>query len=178
MKKTTKTLLWLINAICTVIFCGLCLQIAGIIFFSIYHSIRPENSGDMMLGMDLTQLFGLSHMNFAILFSLALSVPTLKAFSFFYTIKIFSTLNVVKPFSREIASLISTISYLILTVGILGTVAIQYSELLKTKGMEMDQLQRWWDDSYAYLFVGCILFVIAQIFKRGLELQAENDLTI
>ena len=29
-----------------------------------------------------------------------------------------------------------------------------------------------------WLFMAVILFVIAQIVKRGIELQAENDLTI
>jgi hypothetical protein len=29
-----------------------------------------------------------------------------------------------------------------------------------------------------WLFMGVTLFVIAQIFKRGIEIQAENDLTV
>ena len=29
-----------------------------------------------------------------------------------------------------------------------------------------------------WLFMGVILFVIAQIFKRGIEIQTENELTI
>jgi hypothetical protein len=29
-----------------------------------------------------------------------------------------------------------------------------------------------------WLFMGVTLFVIAQIFKRGIEIQTENDLTI
>ncbi len=29
-----------------------------------------------------------------------------------------------------------------------------------------------------WIFMGIILFVIAQFFKRGLEIQSENDLTI
>jgi hypothetical protein len=178
MKKTTNTLLWLIQAISTLIFYGLCLQAAGLIFFSVYHVINPESSGDMILGKDMAELFGLVKMDFAILFGLTLSIPVLKAFAFYYTIKIFSTLNLVKPFSEEIASLISKISYLILTAGILGAVAFQYSEWLKVKGMELDQLERWWDDSYAYLLMGSIIFIIAQVFKKGLEIQSENELTV
>jgi hypothetical protein len=178
MKKTTNTLLWLIQVISTVTFCGLCLQAAGLIFFSLYHVISPESSGEMILGIDMSQLFGLGKMDFAILLVLTLSVAVLKAFAFYYTLNIFSTLNLVKPFSQEIASLISKISYLILTAGILGTITFQYSEVLEAKGFELNQLQTWWDDNYAYLLMGSIIFVIAQIFKKGLELQAENDLTI
>lgn len=178
MIKTTNTLLWIIQVISTVTFFGLCLQAAGLIFFSFYYMINPENSADMILGKDMADLFGLVKMDFAILFGLTLSIPVLKAFAFYYTIKIFSTLNLVKPFSEEIAILFSRISYLILGVAILGTIAFRYSEWLKVKGIELDQLERWWDDSNAYLLVGCILFVIAQVFKKGLEIQSENELTV
>jgi len=29
-----------------------------------------------------------------------------------------------------------------------------------------------------WLFMGVILFVLAQIFKRGIEIQTENELTV
>jgi hypothetical protein len=29
-----------------------------------------------------------------------------------------------------------------------------------------------------WLFMGVILYIIAQIFKRGIEIQAENELTV
>ena len=29
-----------------------------------------------------------------------------------------------------------------------------------------------------WLFMGVILFVLAQMFKRGIEIQSENDLTV
>jgi hypothetical protein len=34
------------------------------------------------------------------------------------------------------------------------------------------------DGFNVWLFMGVILFVIAQIFKRGVAIQAENDLTV
>ncbi|GAB2496275.1 DUF2975 domain-containing protein [Algoriphagus taiwanensis] len=178
MKKTTNTLLWLIQVISTVVFCALCVQAAGLIFFSVYHVIDPENSREMILGIDMAQLFSLTKIDFVILYMLTLSIPVLKAFAFYYTLKIFNRLNLVKPFSQEIASLISKISYLILTIGILGTVAFQYSEILDAKGFELNQLQNWWNDNYAYLLMGSIIFVIAQVFKKGLEIQSENELTV
>ena len=102
----------------------------------------------------------------------------MKALAFYFTMKIFSTLNLVKPFSTEIASLISKISYLILTLGLLGTVALRYSESLEFIGVNLNELQPFWDDNAAYLLMGSIVFVIAQVFKKGLELQSESDLTI
>lgn len=34
------------------------------------------------------------------------------------------------------------------------------------------------DGSDVWLFMGLILLVIAQIFKKGIEIQTENELTI
>ena len=47
------------------------------------------------------------------------------------------------------------------------------------QGVEMPDVQHLRiGGSDVWLFMGVILFVIAQIFKRGIEIQTENELTI
>jgi len=46
------------------------------------------------------------------------------------------------------------------------------------KGYNIDLIERYWNDGGAYLMMSAILFVIALIFKKGIELQNENDLTV
>ena len=178
MKKTTNTLLWVIDVISTLIFCVMCSLTAYLLILFFYQLFDSEGAKDWMFGKDLSRLFSLSKVHFTILFSLTLAISVVKAFAFYFTIKIFNTLNLVKPFSPEIATLISRISYMILAIGILGIIAFQYSEILEKKGLELSELQSLWDDNYAYLLMGSIIFVIAQVFKKGLELQSENDLTV
>lgn len=178
MKKTTNTLLWIVDVISTLIFYTMCATSAYLLIIFFYHLFDYERAKDWMIGKDLSQLFSLSKAHFIILFCLTLAISVMKALAFYFTIKIFSTLNLVKPFSPEIAVLISRISYMILAVGVLGLIAFQYSEILETKGLELSEFQTWWDDNYAYLLMGSIIFVIAQVFKKGLELQSESDLTI
>lgn len=178
MKKTTNTLLWVIDVISTLIFCAMCATSAYLLILFFYHLFDAEGAKDWMIGKDISQLFNLNDVHFGILFSLTLAISFMKALAFYFTIKIFSTLNLVKPFSPEIAALISRISYMILAVGILGIIAFRYSEILAMKGMELNALQGLWDDNFVYLLMGSIIFVIAQVFKKGLELQAENDLTV
>ncbi|MFC5192075.1 DUF2975 domain-containing protein [Algoriphagus aquatilis] len=178
MRKTTNTLLWVIDVISTLIFCAMCATSAYLLILFFYHLFDSEGAKIWMSGNDLSQLFSLSKAHFVILYSFTLAISVLKAFVFYFTTKIFSTLNLVKPFSPEIATLISRISYMILAVGILGIIAFRYSEIVETKGMALSELQTWWDDKYAYLLMGSIIFVIAQVFKKGLEIQSENDLTV
>lgn len=178
MKKTTNTLLWVIDVISTVIFCVMCSLTAYLLILLFYSLFDSEGPKDWIVGKDITQFFSLSNLHFAILFSLTLVISVVKALTFYFTIKIFSTLNLVKPYSAEIATLIARISYMTLSVGILGIVAIHYSEILEKKGLELSELQGLWNDNYAYLLMVSIIFVIAQVFKKGLELQSENNLTI
>ncbi|GMQ30270.1 DUF2975 domain-containing protein [Algoriphagus confluentis] len=178
MKKTTNTLLWVIDVISTLIFCAMCATSAYLLILFFYHLFDSEGAKDWMIGKDISQLFKLDNVHVAILFSFTLAISLMKAFAFYSTIKIFSTLNLVKPFSPEIATLISRISYMILAIGILGIITFRYSEILVTNGMDLNELQSRWNDNYAYLLMGSIIFVIAQVFKKGLELKAENDLTI
>ncbi|WP_103924999.1 DUF2975 domain-containing protein [Algoriphagus boritolerans] len=46
------------------------------------------------------------------------------------------------------------------------------------RGYDVDSVGQFWDDYSAFLMMAAVVFVIAQIFKKGLELQSENDLTV
>ena len=66
----------------------------------------------------------------------------------------------------------------ILGVAILGTVAQGTNQELSKQGYPVENAYEQWDGYSAFLMMAAVVFVIAQIFKKGLELQAENDLTV
>ncbi|MBN2666855.1 MAG: DUF2975 domain-containing protein [Bacteroidales bacterium] len=39
-------------------------------------------------------------------------------------------------------------------------------------------MDQFWVDSQAFILMAAVVYVIATIFKKGLEIQNENDLTI
>jgi len=45
-------------------------------------------------------------------------------------------------------------------------------------GFNTNILSKFWADSGAYIIMGAIIYIIATIFKKGIELQNENDLTV
>jgi hypothetical protein len=45
-------------------------------------------------------------------------------------------------------------------------------------GLEIEKLNQFWADSTAYIFMAAVIYVIAYIFSRGVEIQEENDLTV
>ena len=87
-------------------------------------------------------------------------------------------LNLVKPFNVEIADLIQKVSLEAFTIAIVGLIANQYTNRLIQSGYEVNFVEKYWNDTSAFLMMAAIIFVISQIFKKGIEIQNENDLTV
>lgn len=45
-------------------------------------------------------------------------------------------------------------------------------------GLVTDPLNQFWEDSQAFILMAAVIYIIATIIKRGVELQNENDLTV
>jgi hypothetical protein len=102
----------------------------------------------------------------------------LKAYLFYLVVSLFSKLNIEAPFSLAIAKIIEKISYEAFSIAIISVVANQYAEKLIQDGYEISETSAYWNDTAAFFMMAAIVYVIAQIFKRGIELQQENDLTV
>ena len=82
------------------------------------------------------------------------------------------------PFSSDVALLIKRISYVAFTIGTLAMIALQYSRWLGKKGVVFSGLTEFIDSGAAFLFFSGIIFIISLIFKKGIEIQTENELTV
>jgi preprotein translocase subunit SecF len=49
---------------------------------------------------------------------------------------------------------------------------------ISEKGFDVNQLNKYWTDASAFIFMAAIIVIIDTIFKRGIELQSENELTV
>ena len=87
-------------------------------------------------------------------------------------------LDLAKPFSSFVSEKISLISYFAFSIGILSYIARQTAKNLLHRGYEIDQLDKFWVDSQAFILMAAVIYVIATIFKKGIELQNEQDLTV
>ena len=83
-----------------------------------------------------------------------------------------------KPFSEFVAKQILQISYFTLSIGLLSFIARQFVKNLMHRGFVTDNLNQFWADSQAFIIMGAVIYIIATIFKKGVELQSENDLTV
>ena len=178
MSQSTDLIIKFLHVISWIIFIALCYQTGALLFnyaFMQFRVFPPENQ---YLILDLSQLFVQDEFLFGLVFIIATGITALKAYTFYLITQIFAYLNLHKPFSREIASLISKISYYVFVVGIVGAIASGINEDLANQGYPVQNAMEYWDDYSAFLMMSAVVFVIAQVFKKGLEIQAENDLTV
>jgi len=105
----------------------------------------------------------------------------MKACIFYLTIKILhdKKLDMSQPFSNEVRLFILKVSYLTFGIGMFTWCGVKYTEWVVNQGVKMpdtEHLRLGGPD--VWLFMSVTLFVIAQIFKRGIEIQSENELTV
>lgn len=178
MSKRTDFIINVLKIISWIIFIGFCIQAGALLFNYVYSLFRPIATKNLHLGLDLSEIYNQSKAFYTSLFSFIIALSILKAFVFYLVIKMLQKLNLVKPFSNEIYGLISKIGYYALSIGIIGLIADAYTKSLTHKGYNVNVIERYWSDNQAYLMMAAIIFVIAIIFKKGIELQNENDLTV
>jgi magnesium-transporting ATPase (P-type) len=169
--KTIQVISW-------IIFAGYCVQTGALLFNYIFSLFKPIATKNLYLGLDLSDVYYKSKLVYTNLFSFIIILSALKAFVFYLIIRIFYKLNLVKPFSDEVADLISKISYYAFAIGLIGAIAHKFTKQLIQKGYEAGAAERFWDDSFAFFMMAAIVFVIALIFKKGIELQKEQELTV
>ncbi len=171
----TKQILGLMNIISWITFIGSCIKTGAIIIsFLIVLFISPGAAQNHYLGLDLSELYKSNIWYFVSTMSFVIMLSGLKAYIFYLVVRIFLKVDFDHPFSAIAISLISKISHVALEIGVVALVAQNYSKWLLHRGVLVEQNWGSWD----YLFLAGIIFIIALVFKRGIEIQVENELTI
>lgn len=171
----TEQILNILRVVSWIIFIGLCIK-AGALFFSFMVSLFVNSMGseDLYPGLNFSQLYEFGKWHYIAMMSLMIAIAGLKANLFFEVVKILTKINMNHPFSRYIAKLVFKMSNIAIQIGIASVIGSLYANWLKDKGVAVT-----FDGGISeFLFLAGILYVIAQIFKRGIELQSENELTV
>lgn len=177
-KWTQQPSLMLITVIIWSIFIGLCIQAGTLLFTFGYSFFKPTVAQDLYEGLNLYPLF-LDEVWFYVgIVTLILSIAILKAQLFYTMIRIFLKIDLIHPFSKEIAKLISTLSYIAFEIGFSIAMARGCASWLIKRSFELEGLQSYLSGAFEYFLLSTLIFAIAQVFKRGVEIQAENELTV
>jgi hypothetical protein len=178
MSKGSNFVFKALHVVAWLIFVGLCIEAGGMIVNFVYSLFKPAIVGNLYQKLDLSSMYQQSKWTYFGMYSFVISVALLKAMLFYIVIELLYKLDLSKPFSSFVAGKIAQISYFTLAVGILSFMARQTAKNLSHRGYEIDKLGQFWVDSQAFILMAAVIYVIAAIFKKGVDIQNENDLTV
>ena len=173
-KTRTEQILIVLHILAWVAFIGFMIEAGAILVSYGISCVDPEAAKDLYKGLNLYSLrqFNFWHYTLSISFLVALS--SMKAFVFFLAIKILSKVNLKNPFKIEVALILQRIGYVLLGTWFVAMLTnVHTAWLMKiTSELHGDWV------STEVIFMAGLVFIISQVFKRGVEIQSENDLTV
>lgn len=178
MSKTNNFVFWGLHIVAWLIFVGLSIEAGGLMvnfFFSLY---KPEFVQNLYEKLDLSEIYSSSRLAFFGIYSFILTISILKASLFYTVIRLMQKMDLSKPFNTFVSTQIKQISYYTLSIGLLSSIASQLARNLMHHGFVTDNLNRFWTDGQAFILMGAVIYIIATIFKKGVDIQDENDLTV
>lgn len=176
-----KQLLNILQVISWVIFVGLSIQAGGFLTNAVFALSKPQMVRYLWHEADLSALFSFSPSHYAGLTLLIGIVACTKAWLFFEIIKMLTSkeLDFKQPFVRKVQQFVLLISTLSLAIGLLSASGRNYIQWLLEQGVSMPDTQTLvLGGADVWIFMAIILFILAQLFKRGIEIQNENELTV
>ena len=174
MKTKSKQILEVLKVLAWIIFIGLCIKTAAVILSFVTGLFNPEMAMDLEIGNHFSQTSGLNTWKYIGVNLFLITLSALKAYMFYLVIQLLTGINLEQPFSQRVGSILVKISRTALEIAILGIISNGYIEWLVKRGLDFSYSS----NSTEYFFLAGIVFVIAQIFRRGLEIQTENELTV
>ncbi len=161
-----------------IIFVGLSIEAGGLVVNFVFSICKPEFVQNLYQKLDLSEMYERNEFVFFGIYGFILAISILKAWLFYVVVILLSKLHLSKPFNSFVSGQITQISYITFSIGILSYIARQTTQNLQHHGYEVYHLDGFWEDSQAFILMAAVVYVIAAIFRKGVEIQNENDLTV
>ncbi len=176
--KTKNFVFVFLHIISWLIFIGLSIEAGGLIVNFIFSLYNPAFVQNLYQKLDLSEMYSRSRLVFFSMYSFILVISILKAVLFYLVVMLLSKIDLTKPFSSFVSRQISLLSYFTFSIGILGYIGQETARNLQHRGYTTDNLNPFWEGNEAFILMAGVIYIIATIFTKGVELQNENDLTV
>lgn len=165
-----------------ILFIGLCIEAGGLLTNTVYILAVDADLASHFWGkLDLSNLYNYDAGHFFAVTTYLNIIAILKAILFYTIIKVIHDkhLNLVQPFNRAVGKFISLAAYIAIGIGLFSAGAKNYIQWIASKQVTLPEIEVLKiGGADVWLFMGIVLLVIAQIFKKGIEIQEENELTV
>ena len=139
-------------------------------FLSIY---TPEAASNIYEGMNLIEYRNYSFLHYSLLIGYKIIFFTTEMYIAYLVMKFLQKLDIKEPFSIRVQNYMHRISMCIFYLWVFAIIHNTHMQLIGQK--HHFKLYLFSSD---FVFLSGVIFIFAQIVKRGVALQSENDLTI
>lgn len=174
MKSKTQTILVIMNVLAWITFIGLMIKAGAILVSFVMTLFNPDAAKNLYNGENLYDLRQTLFVQYLNMVSFNIALPAMEAYTAYLIIMVLSKIKLTNPFTAEVAAILERISYVIFGTWIVAMIHNAHTSWLmkKVPGLQEEMI------SGEFIFLAGVVFVIAQIFKRGVEIQSENELTV
>lgn len=178
MSKSNNFVIKGLHIVAWIIFVGLSIEAGALIVNFIFSFFNPQVLHNLYQKLDLSEMYNHNKWIFFSMYSFILFIAIMKAYLFYMVIRLLSKFDPSKPFSNFVSDQITQISYTTFSIGIISYIGRQIAKSLEHYGYATDNLNPFWTDSQAFVLMAAVIYAIAAIFRKGVEIQNENDLTV
>jgi len=174
LKTRTEGVLTILNILSWIAFLGFMIEAGGVLVSYGISYVHPEAARKMYMGLNLYSVSQFSFWHYTLSVSILVAIAIMKAFVFFLAIKILSKVNLMNPFTIDVVRIMERMVHVLLGTWFMAMASNAHTAwLLKETG----ELHGDWVAT-EFIFMAGLMFIISQVFKRGVEIQSENDLTV
>ena len=170
----TWQILRVMHILAWVAFIGFSIETGTIIFSFVASFFNPVVTKNLYKGLDLYPLKEINFWYYLQTVSFLIALPMMKANASYIVINTLSRFNLKNPFAMEVAKKLEKVSYILLGTWIVTMVANAHAGWIAGKTGELYGTY----ESGEFIFIVGLVYIFAQVFKRGVEIQSENELTI
>ncbi len=177
MKTRTETILTVMHVLAWIAFIGLAIKAGAILTAYGVSWFNPVAAQDLYRGMNLYDLSQYDFWLYTQMVSYIVALLVIKAYAVFLVIKIMMKVKMQSPFTAETVARLEKISYVLLGGVIISVLSNAQADWLQKRVQDFHI--NWIGENVGeFLFITGLVFIISQVFKRGVELQSENELTV
>jgi len=171
--RTTRILATM-RVIAWIAFIALMVETGLFLVTYVISCYSPDIMSRMYRGKELYDLMAFDFRHYSATAILRIAYTALKTWIAYLTVSALSDVTLANPFTSPVARLLERISITLLIAGCVAIVNNAHDQWL----IENMGVRSWEMAIDGFLVTAGLVFIIAKIFRRGVELQTEHDLTI
>ncbi|MCX7555049.1 DUF2975 domain-containing protein [Marinicella sp. S1101] len=169
----TQTILNIMFFLAWFVFIALLIKTGAVVTTYTISLFNSDAAKHLYFDMDLSMYLSHSLMHYSILALTKVLLFSAQAYVAFLVTELLKDFNLKNPFSQTVVHLMERICFSILFIAFL---TVLHNGHIKALEQVVGVGANGSDD--AYLLWAAMVYVMAQVFKRGIEIQNENDFTI